>query len=623
MRAERAAIVVGLVAAVLAAFWPALRNGFVNYDDIHYLTENPHVRAGFNAETLWWALTTGRPNYWHPLTLLSHMVDWQLYGPSPAGHHATNLALHGLDTLLLFLLLERTTGATWRSALVAALFGLHPLRVESVAWIAERKDVLSTFLWLLTLHGWVHYAARPRVGRYLLVALGFTLAVAAKPMAVTLPMTLLLLDYWPLGRFGAGGLSLRRGLLEKLPLVPIAAAACIATVAAQPAGSLRPLGEYPVALRVENAVVSYVAYLGKTLWPRDLAVLYPYPESLPLPTVVACAALLVLLTTAAWLTRRRRPELLFGWLWYLGTLVPVIGILQVGEQAMADRFTYVPLIGIFVATAWLVPVAAPSLLVPAVAAVLLLLAAQTRIQVGYWRNAATLFGHALAVEERNPVAHMNFGYELLQAGDVDEAIGHFERAVALRPGYLNARVELGNALLARGRTADAIVHYTAAVAVDPRSVEALTDLGRALALEGRIDEAISFQEQALRIDPAYPIAHNNLGMALAEKGLTAEARGHFEQALRAEPSNAEALNNLGSMLIRQGHPDEGLARIDEAIRLRPDFGLAHVNRAVALLLLGRLEEARQAITLARAHGASPPEALVRMLETATPVPPAE
>lgn len=561
---------------------------------------------------MWWALTTGQPNYWHPLTLLSHMVDWQLYGAAPAGHHATNLGLHVVNTLLLFLLLERTTGATWRSALAAALFGLHPLRVESVAWAAERKDVLSTCLWLLTLHAYVRYVARRRVWRFLLVALGFTLGLAAKPMVVTLPFTLLLLDYWPLGRFGAPNTTLRRLVLEKAALLPIAAAACVATLA--PTGTLRALPEYPIALRVQNAIVSYVAYLGKMLWPRDLAVLYPYPDSVPLVTVAACAALLVVLTAVAWQQRRTRPHLLMGWLWYVGTLVPVIGLVQVGEQAMADRFTYVPLIGVSVAFAWLVPAVAPSLLAPAAAAVLLLLGARTRAQVEYWRDAATLFGHALAVDEENPVAHMNFGFELLKGGDVDGAIGHFERALALRPDYLNARVELGNALLSRGRTAEAIVHYTRALEVDPGSVHALTNLGRALALQGRVEEAIPYHEHALRLDPSYAVAHNNLGTVLAEKGLTAEARMHFEQALAGDPTNAEALNNLGSMLVRQGHVAEGLVAMERAIELRPGFGTAHVNRAAALLLLGRPAEARQAVALARAHGTEPPGMLVRLLE---------
>jgi tetratricopeptide (TPR) repeat protein len=614
---RRSTVVLGLVAAVLTAFWPALRNGFVSYDDIHYLTENPYVRRGFSAETLRWALTTDQPNYWHPLTLLSHMVDWQLYGPAPTGHHATNLALHAANTVLVFLFFERTTGAVWRSALAAALFGLHPLRVESVAWAAERKDVLSTLLWLLTLHAYVGWVAKPRLGRFLLVAIGFALGLAAKPMLVTLPLTLLLLDYWPLARFGRERGRLRRLVVEKLPLVPIAAAAAIATVAAQRAGKLRSLEEYPLVLRIENAVVSYVAYLWKTLWPRELAVLYPYPDAVPLATVLACATVLVVVTIAAWRLRPSRPALLFGWLWFLVTLVPVMGLVQVGEQAMADRFTYVPLIGIFVALAWLAPAAAPSLVTATAAAVLLLLALQTRIQVRYWRSAATLFEHALAVEERNPVAHMNLGFELLRAGDVDAAIRHFERALELRPYYLNARVELGNALVKRGRTGEAIVQFTRATQIDPRSLPALTNLGHALALEGRVDEAIPYQEQALRIDPTYAVAHNNLGMALAEKGRTAEARAHFAAALRQDPTDADALNNLGTMLIREGRPDEGLAPIERAIQLRPAFGTAHLNRAAALLLLRRYAEARQAIEAAEAYGSSPPAAMLRMLE-ATP-----
>lgn len=612
-----------LTAAVLAAFWPALGNDFVNFDDPKYVTENQPVQHGFDAASLRWAWTTDHLATWHPVTWMSHMLDWQLFGPAPAGHHATSVLLHTVNTLLLFLLLERTTGAVWRSALVAALFGVHPLRVESVAWVAERKDVLSTLFWFLTMLAYVGWVRRRGTGRYLLVVLGLGLGLAAKPMVVTLPLTLLLLDYWPLGRWHTGAdrrTAAWRLVREKLPLVPLVAAASAATLlAGRSGGAVGSLAEYPLAVRVGNAIVSYVAYLGMMLWPRNLAVLYPYPETLPLWKVAACAALLLVITATAIRARSGRPYLLVGWLWFLGTLVPVIGLVQVGGQALADRYTYVPLVGIFVAAAWLVPTAALRL-APAAVVLLAALVVQTRVQVGHWRDSVALFTRAIAVEERNPDAHVNLAFGLLARGETERATAHFERALAMWPAHLPARIELGNILLGRGRLEEAVAHFRAAVATHPASGQAHNNLGYALLTQGRLDEAMPSFEHALRLDPGLAVAHNHLGVALARKGRNAEARAHFERAVHEDPHLVEALNNLANMLIADGHGEEALRHIARATALRPDFGQAHASRAAGLLLVGRYAEAWAAVRLARTHGTEPPEPLIRLLRERMPEP---
>jgi tetratricopeptide (TPR) repeat protein len=550
--------------------------------------------------------------------MLSHMLDWRLFGADPAGHHATSVALHAANAALLFALLDATTGAPWRSALAAALFGLHPLRVESVAWVAERKDVLSTLFWLSTTLAYAAWVRRPTRGRYAAVAAGLALGLLAKPMLVTLPAALVLLDHWPLGRLRSAR-DLWPRVREKLPLLAIVAAASVATLVVQRrGGAVGSLDVYPLATRLGNAAVSYVAYLRAAAWPVDLAVLYPHPRTVSGGAVAASAALLALVTAAV-LAARRRPYLLVGWLWYLGTLVPVIGLVQVGDVARADRYTYVPLIGVAVAVAWSLP-AWPRLVAAAAAVVLAALALRTRDQIAVWRDSVALFSHALAVEERNPVAHGNLGYALAVRGETDRAIHHLERAVALRPDLLTARVELGNALHARGRVDEAAAHYAAAVALDGRSAPALTNLGRLLAERGRTAEAVALHERALAADPDSAAAHVNLGTALAGQGRTAEARRHFERAAALEPANAEAHNNLGNMLLAEGRTAEGLAAIDRALALRPGFGTAHANRAAALLLLGRPAEAWAAVRRARALGHEPAPALVRMLGERMPEP---
>jgi tetratricopeptide (TPR) repeat protein len=604
--------------AVLATFWPALGNGFVNYDDDLYVTRNPWVQRGLSWDSVRWAVTTDAAGNWHPVTWLSHQLDWELWGAAPRGHHATSVALHAANTVLVFALLDAMTASPWRSALVAALFGLHPLHVESVAWIAERKDVLSTCLWLLTTLAWVGWTRRGGAWRYLAVVLGLALGLMAKPMLVTLPFTLLLLDYWPLGRLRRGADAVPR-VREKLPLLLLVAASAAVTWRVQhAAGVVSPL---PLATRIGHAAVTYVAYLGQMLWPLHLSAVYPHPGQAPLGAVVPCVLVLAAITAAAAWLRQGRPFLLVGWLWYLGTLVPVIGLVQVGGTAMADRFTYVPLLGIFLALAWLVPEgAAPRLVAAAAAVVLALLAAQTRAQVAVWRDSATLFAHALAVDERNAIAHVNLGVELGARGDVDAATAHLERALELRPDLVTARIALGNTLMRRGRIADAVVQYRAAVAADPASARALTNLGYAQLRLGRLDEAIESLERALRVDPAFATAHNDLGMVRARRGETAAARAHFERAVAADPRYAEARNNLAAMLLQEGRLQEGLSQAEAAIAVEPAFAEAHANRVAALVRLGRFADAWTAVHAARAAGAPLPEWLVAALAARMPDP---
>jgi tetratricopeptide (TPR) repeat protein len=563
-----------LAGATLAAFSPVLSAGFVIYDDERYVLRNPHVHAGLSWETLCWALTSGYASNWHPLTWLSHMLDWRLFGAAAWGHHLTSLLLHVANAVLLFVLLDRATGATGRSAFAAALFALHPLHVESVAWVAERKDVLSTLLWLLAVAAYVRWTRAGGWARYLLAAALFAAGLAAKPMLVTLPVTLLLLDFWPLARWpvrGPGGGAWRgaaRLLGEKVPLLALSAASAAVTLAVQASGpAVGSLQEFPLGDRTANALVACVAYLGKTAWPLALAVFYPHSgASLPVWKPAAAAALLATVTLLAVRLRRRRPYLLAGWLWYLVTLLPVIGLVQVGEQAMADRYTYVPLIGIFVAAAWGIPDALAALLaaagkgrdqaadpghaarwaLPAAAgAVLLALALLTRAQAATWKSSVALFGHALAVTEGNYLAHLDLGTALSREGRRDEALAHYEAAARLRPD-------------------DAQIQY-------------------------------------------------NLGVALAARGRAREAQERYERALALQPDYPEAHNNLGILLARQGRIEDGTRHCAEAVRLRPEFAEARFNLAVALHMAGRDAEAREQVEAARRLGFSPPEEFMKRL----------
>ncbi len=610
-------ISLSLIVVSLAAFEQLQNHEFLNYDDDEYVTDNPHVKAGLTLEGVTWAFTTTHAANWHPLTWLSHMLDCQLYGLTPSGHHLTNLVFHIASTLLLFLVLERMTGALWRSGFVAALFALHPLHVESVAWVAERKDVLSTFFWMLTMWAYVRYSERPRSSRYLLVLLFFTLGLLSKPMLVTLPFILLLLDYWPLGRFQFGQLSDDRKshpsksmnpfnqrsiairlVREKAPFFVLCAVSSILTIfVQQKGGAVISLEYYPLESRMANALVSYVSYIEKMIWPRHLAVFYPFQEMLPIWKVVGSVLLLACVSLLVIRAARSLPCLIVGWLWYLGTLIPVIGLVQVGLQAMADRYTYVPLIGLFIMIVWSVPDIWVRWryrgVVLSISAGLLLsiLMIITRLQLIHWHNSMTLFEHALDATTRNFLAHNNLGVALAEQGKIEKAIVHYTEALRINPNFAKAHNNLGRNLAYQGKNLEAIAHYTEALRIDPNYAKAHKNLGLFLARQGKNQEAIVHYTEALRIDPHDAEVHNNLGRVLARQGKFQEAITHYTEALRIAPHHAEAHNNLGVVLTRQRRFQEALTHITEALRIKPDFAEIYINLGNIFFEQEKIEEA--------------------------------
>lgn len=570
MRSE-AFICLILITAVLLVYWQVGDHEFINYDDNVYITDNAQVQEGLTSKGIIWAFTTSHTGNWHPLTWMSHMLDCELYGLNPWGHHLTNVLIHLANTILLFLGLRWMTGAIWRSGLVAALFALHPLHVESVAWVAERKDVLSTFFWMLTMLAYVHYVNRPGGKRYLLVLVTFSLGLMAKPMLVTLPFVLLLLDYWPLNRFqpqavtgsvadqplglrssGDDKSTILKAVMEKTPLFVLSVFSSGVTVMAQQqAGAISTLEIVPFQLRIANGLVSFVAYMGKMIWPQDLAVFYPHPGSdLQIWKPVAAGLFLLTVSTVAlWVAQRYR-YVPVGWLWYLGTLVPVIGLVQVGEQAMADRYTYVPLIGLFIVVVWgfadlVKGWRSRRWLVSVLTAMLVsALMVGSWLQVAHWKNSTKLFKHALDVTTNNYVAHYTLGNTLALQGNVAGAIFHYNEALQINPNYAEAHNNLGNALALQGNLAGAISHYNKALQINPDHAEAHRNLAVGLDRQGKHQEAIQHYAEVLRISPHDAQSHNNLGAALAEQGRLEEAIAHFTEALRINPNFTEAQRNL-------------------------------------------------------------------------------
>jgi cytochrome c-type biogenesis protein CcmH/NrfG len=555
-----------LVIAIVVVYIQVVTFDFTSYDSATYVYENQYVKAGLTPKSIHWAFTATTASNWHPLTWLSHMLDVQLYGLNPGWHHLTNVLLHTGNTFLLFWVICLLTGNMVRSGFVAALFALHPLHVQSVAWIAERKDVLSTFFALLAIWSYVRYAQYPRVGRFMPVVLFFILGLMAKPMIVTLPFVLLLLDYWPLKRLRletskkvAGVLkSIRNStalIIEKIPLFCIAAASCIVTVYAQHAGgAISTLAEIPLHVRIANALISYVSYIGKMFWPSKLAVIYPYSEVWPVWQIVTAFVLLAGITFLALRCMTSKPWVLVGWFWYLGTLVPVIGLVQVGAQAMADRYTYVPLIGLFIILTWGISelwhrhrfknFGAFTI----AAAALILLMGLSWKQVGYWKNSVTLFEHTLAVTKNNYVAHNNLGHRLLELGQPAAAIPHFEKALQINPAFEVAHLNLGLALSNQGKFEEATSHYSKALKIKPDYAVAHNNIGNVFYRLGKADEAINHYLQALRIDSEYAEAYNNLGAALIQLGEIEKAVMSFRKALEVDPGYIDAQNNLENTL---------------------------------------------------------------------------
>ncbi len=671
-------IALGLVVATAVAYRPVWDNGFVeNYDDTTYITKNPHVLAGLTWRGAWWALTTGSQSNWHPLTWLSLQLDVTLFGPGARGFHFTNLLFHVGATVVLFFALARMTGAVWPAAFAAALFALHPLHVESVAWAAERKDVLSAFLGVATLWAYVRYVERPAPGRYLATAGVYALGLLAKPMLVTLPFVLLLLDYWPLRRFAepllradavpGEGEPLRPAcpryragwlLVEKVPLLVLAAASSVVTFLVQrEGGAMESLEWVPLWARLENALVVAVAYIGKMAWPLHLAIFYPHPGILlPAWKAVAAGLLLAGATGLAVWGGRRHPYLPVGWFWYVGMLVPVIGVVQVGSQAMADRYTYLPSVGLGVLAAWGAAELAARRGVPgavlalAAGGVLAGCAAATWVQAGTWKDAATVWAHARDAVEGNYLAYHNFGLELDHQGRLEDAMAYYEKALALKPDYFEARYNLGFALLRLGRMDDAARNFRMALAIDPRAPEANTNLGIVLAEQGKFEEAVARFDRALKSRPdlaaiyidrglafermgrladAYrdytdglklmaeqdaeeaglpvpagmkadrPLAHRNLGWLLVRMGRLAEAEGQLTEAVRLRPKDPDMAALLGEVLFLEGRPADAAAWARRALGLRPGVGRRYYELGLALAGQGQATAARRCFEVGR------------------------
>ena len=614
----KVAICIFLIVATFCVYSQVQDHEFINYDDYQYIKDNWKIKSGLTSESISWAFTTFYGYNWFPITWLSHIFDYQLYGLNPKGHHLTNLLFHIANALILFMVLLRMTGKLWRCAFIAAMFAFHPLNVESVAWVAERKNVLSTLFWLLTMWAYIHYAEKSTIKNYGLVLLFFALGLMSKPMLVTLPFVLLLLDYWPLRR-----LKLEQGgsdneipvksqyhvkseflklMLEKVPLFALATGACIVTFIAQQEGASINANNLSLPTRLTNAVVSYLEYLKKMIWPNDLAVFYPHPEStLAAWKWVVCFVMLVTITAISIKFIKKAPYFAVGWFWYLGTLIPVIGIVQVGVQAMADRYTYIPLIGIFIIVAWGVPELISKwhhkekVLSVSVGIITLTLLITTWGQVSQWKNSITIFKHALKVANENSYNSYLINYHLGGAfwnkRKTGEAISHFKMAIKINPDYANAHSNLGNALGKEGKFSEAISHHKMAIKINPDYVPAYNNLGLVLGAEGKTEEAISYYKMAIQINPDYAQAYNNLGFALGAEGNNEEAIFHFKMAVELKPDLVDAHYNLGFALDADGNNEEAISHYKMAIKFDPDHFWAHNKLGHALVQKGEMKEA--------------------------------
>ena len=641
-------LVLGL--GTIAVFGRALTGGFV-FDDTPYVVYNAHVNTGLTWGNIAWSLTGVHGANWHPLTWLSHMLDISIYGMHPAGQHATNLIFHVANVLLLLLVLTRMTGSLWKSAFVSALFAIHPLHIESVAWIAERKDVLSTMFWLLTMLAYTHYVERPVPRRYAFVVLAFALGLTAKPMLVTLPFVLLLLDYWPLGRVKVG--EWRWSLVwEKVPLFALSAGSSfIAYLAQRHQGAVMSINIFPFIYRLANAFVSYVAYILKMLWPARLAVFYPHPVKHPAWEVAGAIIILAVITALVIKNARKYPFLAVGWFWYVGTLIPVIGLVQVGGQAMADRYTYVPLIGLFIIAAWGVPEIlsrfAPeenlTNAYPTIAAVILLpLMISTVHQLGYWKNNITLFSHAIAVT-KNDYNQYNLATAYLDAGQYEKAIVAFRKSIRFDPDNADAHCNLGTALYRTGKIMEAIEEYSLAVRFNPRYATAHYNLAVALQKVGRMQEAQSAYNAAVFLEPKLkdlqdPLAkrtptprpesrsqmspgeHFDKGIAFVQEGKIPQAKAEFQEAIRLDPGHAEAHSNLGCAYNTEEKWDEAIKELNIALRLKPNIAAAHCNLAVAYFAKGQYADAWKQVDEAEKEGARLQPAFIKALSEKMPKP---
>ena len=621
-------ISLGLVAVLVGVFWPVRTHEFITYDDPNYITENVRVQAGLTWQNVLWAFRTTSESNWHPLTWLSHMLDCQWFGLNAGAHHLINVLFHGINSVLLFLVLQSMTRARWRSAFVAALFALHPLHVESVAWVSERKDVLSTCFWLLTMAAYVGYVRRPGLGRYVLTLFAFACGLMAKPMVVTLPCVLLLLDFWPLGRLSIGKgakprtlprptvpnnksvevVTLPRAILEKVPFLILTIASCFATYFAQHKGeAVVTVAAVPLAERLTNAALAYVRYMGKMVWPDHLAVFYPFVRDWPAWQVAAALILLLAMTLVAYWARHKHRYFTVGWLWYVGTLVPVIGLVQVGAQSMADRYTYVPLIGLFIIVAWgAVNLSSqwprkPIVLAFSGGAVIGVCLLLTLAQIRFWRDSVTLFEHALAVTPESATGHLQLGYGLLAKGRTDEALKHFQAALQRVPWDYFVHCQVGNILSSQGKLDEAMTNYQKGLELKPENSELNNNLGVIWEKKGNLPEAIRCYSAALQYKPDDLKAHLNLGNALLAQGKNDEALRHYAESVELFPKSAPARWSMGEALMAQGKLQDASTHFQQALRLQADFPEAHSSLGLVLVQTGQtadgLAHLREAVRL--------------------------
>ncbi len=640
-----ALICTALVILTVITFWQLKDCGFINYDDSMYVYENAYVQSGLNWESVKQAFSSElvrKSANWHPLTWLSLMLDHSIFGLNPSGYHLINLLFHVMNTLLLFVILLRMTKTIWPCAFVAVLFAIHPLHVESVAWIAERKDVLSTFFWMLTLGAYSYYVEHPGFRRYLPVILFFALGLMAKPMLVTLPFVLLLLDYWPLQRFAEINpgrkvqpevlktvtsdqqkkkskkkdalkeiLEIKKQanpeykwsliyplLWEKIPFFALALLSSVATyMAQQKGGSVSSVEVLSPAARIGNAFISYIAYIGKMIWPNNLSVFYPYPEGLLLWQGFGAVSLLIVITIAVFRIGKRHVYVTTGWLWYLGTLVPVIGIVQVGSQAMADRYTYIPLIGLFIVVAWGVPELLKEwkyrkeMLFAAAALSIMCLSIISWKQVGHWQNNFTLYDHALAVTENSWLAYDNRGVAYYSQGGYKQAIEDFNRAIEIKPHHEKTYNNRGNAYHALGRYRQAIEDFNKAIEIKTDFPEAYNNRGNAYLALGNYKLAMGDINKAMEIKPDYATAHNSRGNVYQNLGNYHQAIEDYGRAIENKPRYAEAYYNRGTAYNKLGNYRQAIEDLNRAINLKPDYPEAYVNRGFACKGLGNYQQA--------------------------------
>jgi tetratricopeptide (TPR) repeat protein len=633
-----------LIFAIIVVYGQAINFDFIGYDDELYVTENLNVQKGFTTKGVKWAFTTFHSANWHPMTWLSHMLDCELYGLNPMGHHWTNVQFHIANTLLLFFILFKMTGALWRSTFVTALFALHPLHVESVAWIAERKDVLSAFFGLLSIAAYCRYVKNPQLINYLLIVLFLGLGLMAKPMLVTLPFVLLLLDYWPLQRIKFqknlnaelveffGFKAALRFIWEKIPLFMLVAVASTLTfIAQQSEGAVKALGILSLKIRIANALVSYVNYVSKMIWPSNLAVFYPHPENtLPAWQIIGAALLIAVAIFLSIRTLKKYPYIAVGLFWYLGTLVPVIGLVQVGDQAMADRYTYLPLIGLFIIISWGAFDFLKKwhyhtiILILSAISIIFVLAVCTFLQLGYWQNGITLFEHAIKVTNKNCVAHNNLGVLLSKEEKFDEAVFNydevlkikpndsralynkgcalrdkrdldkaaffFKESLKIKPDNAKAYNELAYILFVQGKPDEAILHYRNALKIKPDFINAYNNLANVLYLQGEIDKAVLLYKEALRLGTENVDTHYNIGLFYKNQGKLKKAMTHLAKAIKIDPDYAKAYNEIGVILFQQGKYKKAEVFFLKAVQIKPSYTQARKNIALLKKILSSSEK---------------------------------